>query len=191
MKVTKAREIKRYVAIAAIAGVVFSVLAMFVQQVSAQSSGRKEIRNPAEYHAYMKALAQPDVKAKIGEMESFLSQYPDSVMKEDALEIVMDSYERTADSAKALDAGHELLTVNPCNLRALALLTWASRRGKNPDEAKRFGAKGNLCLQTATKPSGMSDDAWNVFKKSLAGIFNNDAGGTIGIIGGVSPRSSQ
>jgi len=205
MKVTQAREINRYVTMAGVAVVVFGLLAMFDQRASAQSSGRKEIRSAAEYNAYMNAIGQPDVKAKISELESFLSQYPDSVMKEDALEILMGPYEQTGKSAKALDAGRELLTVSPCNLRALSLLTYESRLNKNLDEAKKYGAKGNQCLQTATKPSGMTDDAWNVFKKLCAGIFNNTLeGGTIGTIlnstlqagrgrgGGIGgPQSSQ
>ena len=184
MKVTQSREANRYVTMAGIAVVVFSLLAMFDQRASAQSSGRKEIRSASEYNAYMNAIGQPDVKAKISELESFLSQYPDSAMKDDALEILMGSYEQTGDSAKALDAGHELLTVSPCNLRALSVLTYESRRKKNLGEATKYGAKGNQCLQTATKPSGVSDDTWNVFKKLCAGIFNNTSqGGTIGIAG--------
>ncbi len=191
MKVTKAREIKRYVVAVGIAGVVFSFLALFAQQASAQSSGRKEIRNPAEYHAYMKALGQSDVKAKISELESFLSQYPDSVMKEDALELVIALYFQNGASAKAVDTAHELLGVNPCNLRALVLLTQVNRLNKNLPESRRYAAKGRQCLQTATKPAGMSDEAWNVFKRSVAGIFNNDAGSAVGTIGPVAPASSQ
>jgi hypothetical protein len=167
---------------------VFSLLVIFAQWASAQASGRKEIKDSAEYHAYMSAIGQQDIKAKISELESFLRQYPDSIMKEDGLGILIALYERTSDSAKAVDTGHELLAANPCNLRALSLLTYESRRSKNLDEAKRYATKGNQCLQTATKPAGMSDEAWNVFKKSAAAVFNNDPGG---IVVGVVPRSSQ
>ena len=184
MKITRPREVNRYPTMAGIALVVFSLLAVCDQRASAQSSGRKEIRSAAEYSAYMKAIGQADAEAKISQLESFLIQYPDSAMKDDALEILMGLYEQTGDSAKALDASHELLTVSPCNLRALAVLTYESRRKRNLSEATKYGAKGNQCLQTATKPSGVSDDAWNVFKKLCAGIFNNTSQGVaIGITG--------
>src|SRR5437879_5140934 len=50
---------------------------------------KKEIKDPAEYNAYVGAVQQADPAAKISGLEAFLTQYPNSVMKEDALEILM------------------------------------------------------------------------------------------------------
>lgn len=46
---------------------------------------KKEIKDPAEYNAYVGAIQQQDAAAKISGLEAFLTQYPNSVMKEDAL----------------------------------------------------------------------------------------------------------
>src|SRR6266852_717145 len=50
---------------------------------------KKEIKDPAEYNAYVGAVQQTDPAAKISGLEAFLTQYPISVMKEDALELLM------------------------------------------------------------------------------------------------------
>ena len=43
----------------------------------------------AEYNAYVGAVQQTDAAAKVSGLEAFLTQYPNSVMKEDALELLM------------------------------------------------------------------------------------------------------
>ena len=45
---------------------------------------KKEIKDPAEYNAYVGAVEQKDAAAKVSGLEAFLTQYPNSVMKEDA-----------------------------------------------------------------------------------------------------------
>ena len=53
----------------------------------AQPPQKKEIKDPAEYNAYVGAVQQADPTAKVSGLEAFLTQYPNSVMKEDAYEI--------------------------------------------------------------------------------------------------------
>src|SRR5258705_8141707 len=88
---------------------------------------KKEIKDPAEYNAYVGAVQQSDPAAKISGLEAFLTQYPNSVMKEDALEILMSAYGQTNNAAKAQDTATKVLQTNPCNLRALALLSFTKR----------------------------------------------------------------
>ncbi len=83
---------------------------------------KKEIKDPAEYNAYVGAIQQTDPAAQISGLEAFLAQYPNSVMKEDALETLMVDYQKTNNQAKMLDAAQRILQANPNNLRALALL---------------------------------------------------------------------
>ena len=56
------------------------------QQPVPTASARPEIKDPAEYNAYMSALQQQDNAAKVSGFEAFLQQYPNSVMKEQSLE---------------------------------------------------------------------------------------------------------
>lgn len=141
---------------------------------------KKEIKDPAEYNAYVGAVQQADPAAKISGLEAFLTQYPNSVMKEDALEILMGTYQQKGDTAKMADTAQRLLQVNPNNVRALALLAYSKRvlaqSGQNPqqnlNDAEQYGQKGLTALQTVPKPDNVSAEEWEKLKKQMSGIFN-------------------
>jgi tetratricopeptide (TPR) repeat protein len=156
---------------------------------------KKEIKDPAEYNAYVGAVQQTDAAAKVSGLEAFLTQYPNSVMKEDALELLMGAYQQTASQAKTPEAAQanqtkmlataqKVLQVNPCNVRALALLTYTERAlaeaGQNAQQnladAGQNGVKGLQCLQTVTKPDGTPAPEWDKLKTQTAIIFNGAAG---------------
>src|SRR5882762_5211651 len=145
---------------------------------------KKEIKDPAEYNAYVGAVQQQDAAAKVSGLEAFLTQYPNSVMKEDALELLMGAYQGTNNQAKTLETAQKVLVVNPCNIRALALLAYTRRAmaeaGQNAQqnlaEAGQSGEKGLQCLQTMTKPDGTSDADFQKLKAQTSAIFNGAAG---------------
>ncbi|MGO8986846.1 MAG: hypothetical protein ACLQFM_18835 [Terriglobales bacterium] len=145
---------------------------------------KKEIKDPAEYNAYVGAVQQTDPAAKISGLEAFLTQYPSSVMKEDALELLMIAYQQASNPAKMIETAQKVLQVNPCNIRALALLAYSKQAmatagqnaAQNYAEASQAAEKGLQCLQTATKPDGTSDADWEKLKSQTGGIFNGAAG---------------
>ncbi|HVM91558.1 MAG TPA: bacterial transcriptional activator domain-containing protein [Terriglobales bacterium] len=145
---------------------------------------KKEIKDPAEYNAYVGAIQQQDPAAKVSGLEAFLTQYPNSVMKEDALELLMGAYQQTGNAAKMQDTATKVLAANPCNLRALALLAFTKRAlaeagqnaAQNLTDAGQYGEKGLQCVQTAPKPEGTSAEEFDKLKKETAGIFNGAAG---------------
>jgi len=156
------------------------------QQSAAHTAApqKKEIKDPAEYNAYVGAVQQQDPAAKVSGLEAFLTQYPNSVMKEDALEILMGAYQQTGNQAKTLETAQKVLTANACNLRALALLAYTKQAmataGQNAQQnftdAGQYGEKGLNCLQTATKPDGTSDADWQKLQTQTKAIFNGAAG---------------
>ena len=141
---------------------------------------KKEIKNPAEYNAYVGAVQQTDPAAKISGLEAFLTQYPNSVMKDDALELLMGAYQQTGNEAKMIDTAQRLLQGNPNNVRALALLAYTARTkaqaNQNPQQnlanAKEYGQRGLQALQNFAKPEGMSDADYDKLKSQMSGIFN-------------------
>ena len=149
-----------------------------------QPAPKKEIKDPAEYNAYVGAIQQTDPNAKISGLEAFLTQYPNSVMKEDALEALMGAYQQTNNAAKMMDAAQRVLQANPCNLRALALLAYTKRAAaeanqnpqQNLSEGAQYAQKGLQCAQTAPKPAEVSEADWDKLKKQTSGIFNGVAG---------------
>src|SRR5208282_22768 len=70
---------------------------------------KKEIKDPAEYNAYVGAVEQKDAAARVSGLEAFLTQYPNSVMKEDALELLMGAYQQTGNQAKTLEVAQKVL----------------------------------------------------------------------------------
>jgi tetratricopeptide (TPR) repeat protein len=153
------------------------------QQPAAQQQ-KKEIKDPAEYNAYVGAVQQSDAAAKISGLEAFLSQYPNSVMKEDALELLMGAYQQTNNAAKMNEAAQRLLQANPNNLRALALMAYTKRAAaeanQNPQqnlaEAAQYADRGLQALKTASKPEGMSDADFEKLKSQMSTIFNGVSG---------------
>ena len=145
---------------------------------------KKEIKDPAEYNAYVGAVQQQDPNAKISGLEAFLTQYPNSVMKEDALELLMASYQQTGNPAKMGDTAKRLLAINPNNVRALALLCYTARTQaqanqnlqQNLADAKTYCTKGIDALQSFQKPDGMSDADFQKLKTQMNTIFNSGAG---------------
>src|SRR5262245_27614427 len=58
-------------------------------QQPTQPQQKREIKDPAEYNAYLNAINIKEPAAKASALEQFISQYPSSVVKEDAQEQLM------------------------------------------------------------------------------------------------------
>src|SRR5215472_7114596 len=119
------------------------------------------IKDPAEYNAYVAAIQQKDPTAKISGLEAFLNQYPNSVMKNQALEILMQTYQQAGNTKKMMETGTKLVAADPCNLRALTLLAYFSRvsaQGGDPNakqllvDGKKYGQQGLDSLPKASDP---------------------------------------
>ena len=144
---------------------------------------KKEMKDPAEYNAYMGAANQTDPAAKISGFEAFVTQFPNSSYKEDALELLMGAYQKTNNIPKTIETGQKVLLVNPCNLQALAVITYIKQTTaagataqQSVTEAGQNGDKGLQCLQTATKPAETTAADWDKLKSTATGIFNNAIG---------------
>jgi len=142
----------------------------------AQPPQQKQIKDPAEYNAYVGAIQQQDPGAKISGLEAFLAQYPNSVMKEDALEVLMAAYQQTGNQAKVMDTANRLLTTNPNNVRALVLLAYNERAAQKWADAKDHAIRGLQALPNMTKPDNVSDADFEKQKAQLATLLNSVAG---------------
>ncbi len=142
----------------------------------AQPATSKTIKDPAEYNAYVGAAQQKDPTAQISGLEAFLAQYPNSVMKEDALELLMGAYQQAGNQAKVIDTANRLLTANPNNVRALALLAYSERAAQKWADAKAHAERGLQALTTMTKPDGVSDADFQKQKTQLGSLLDSVAG---------------
>jgi TolA-binding protein len=119
-------------------------------QPPAQQKQKIEIKDPAEYNAYMAAVNSQDPNAKASALESFLQTYPNSVIREDALELLMKTYQQLNNVPKIEETGQKLLQVNPNNLTALALL--ATIRLRQPSCLTRLPNTGSVACSSCRRP---------------------------------------
>ncbi len=132
-------------------------------QPAASQSSAPVIKDPAEYNAYVNAIQQKDPNAKISGLEAFLTQYPSSVMKNEALEVLMGTYQQTNNVKKTMETATKLVTADTCNVRGLALLAYFDRviaqsgdPSANPaqllTDGKKYAQQGLDCLPKVTDP---------------------------------------
>jgi hypothetical protein len=148
-----------------------AVPAALAQAQDSQSS-QITIKDPAEYNAYTNAIGQSTPAAKAAAIESFLQQYPNSVVKQQMLEQLVSAYQATGDTAKTYDAAQRLLQVDPNNLRALTFVVYVEKSQANGDVAKLedAAAKAKKGL-SATKPADMRQQDIDKLKAVAEPIF--------------------
>jgi tetratricopeptide (TPR) repeat protein len=134
-------------------------------QSAAQPDDAKVIKDPAEYHAYMNALAVSDPAAKAAAFEAFLSAYPASIMVPDALGQAMGAYQEGGNTAKVADSARRLLVLQPHDVRSLAILIYLARAAATDDDApaltnmRSLVQRGLEALDSPSAFSGVTDTA--------------------------------
>jgi len=144
-------------------------------QPAASQTAAPVIKDPAEYNAYVGAFNQKDPAAQISGLEAFLTQYPNSIMKGQALEILMGAYQQTG-NPKVADAANRLLAVNSDNAKALVVLAYSERAGQKWADARKHAEHGMEVLPKWTKPDGVSDTDFAKQKTQFNTILNSVAG---------------
>jgi hypothetical protein len=129
------------------------------------------IKDPAEYNTYINANGLNDPKAKAAALESFLTTYPQSIVKGAVLDTLIDTYSGLRDDANTLSAASRLLQLDPNNLKAILYSVFLKKAqcgmtsdAQTCDDAAALARKGLL----APKPAGTSADDW---KKQTGGAY--------------------
>jgi hypothetical protein len=129
------------------------------------------IKDPAEYNNYQNAFTQSDPRAKAAALESFLTAYPQSVVKGAVLDALIDTYQALGDADKTLSAASRLLQVDPNNMKAIFISVFLKKAqcaktsdAQTCDDAAALARKGLL----VSKPAGTADADW---KKLTAGTY--------------------
>ncbi len=166
-----------YVTVLALAGTAMSAAPMM--QAQSAGSGTITIKDPAEYNAYNAAISQPTPQGKESAIEGFLQQYPNSVVKKQVLEILMDSYMQTKNTDKALGAARQVIQIDPTDLRALALSTYILKteagQKTNPAEAQPLldeAAKDAQTGLSASAPEGADAANYDKMKTAVTPLFD-------------------
>ena len=174
------------------------VLLLTLVSIHSASQQRKVIHDRAEYKAYMSALSLENDPQKAAAMEAFIARYPSSVMKVDALAVVMECYRHLYEVDKVEKTALRILELDPNHIRALTILTgmnhaWATSAG-DPQQAAQFAqrarsyaARGMEALKTWQKPQNMTDASFDKLHTQMMSIFSESL--TPGTQGGNGPGS--
>jgi hypothetical protein len=143
------------------------------------AGGQITIKDPAEYNAYTNAVGQSSPAAKAQAIEAFLTQYPNSVVKQEMLEQLVGAYQQANDTPKTVDAARRLLQVDPTNLRALTFIVYVEKQQAQanpttPDQAKLDDAAALAQKGLASpKPASMNDADYTKLKALATPIFES------------------
>jgi hypothetical protein len=145
----------------------------------ASQAAQKTIKDPGEYNAYITAFNTTDPVQKAALMEAFLKQYPDSIVKTEAMENAMAAYQQAGNQAKVEELAKLLLQNDANSVRALAILSYLTRAKGTPaaaQEGRAYSERGLKAMTTWAKPENMSDDEFGKLRTQMAFIFNGAAG---------------
>src|ERR1051326_2431861 len=136
-------------------------------------TNQKTIKDPAEYNAYITALNTTDPAAKGAAIEAFVAQYPNSIVKIDALEQAMGAYQQASNQQKVQQLANTILQVEPNNVRALAIVVFLERSQiKDAASGCKARTDSEHCLQELPnwKPSDVPADEQTKLRNQMTNI---------------------
>jgi len=145
-----------------------------------QQAAAPEIKDPNEYNAYVAAIQQKDPAAKTSALEAFLTQYPNSVMKTTAFEVLMGTYLQAGNQPKVMETAKRLLTGDSCNIRAIAILTSLGRQAVQAGQTAQladltqYSSKGLECVKSAPKPAPAPASVKAKYEGGVVGYRKSD-----------------
>lgn len=148
-------------------------------QATPTPTNQKVIKDPAEYNAYMTALNTQDPGQRAAAMEAFVNQYPNSIVKPEALDQALAGYQQSNNQAKLVETANKILAINPNAVRALAIVTYLERASGDPakaPKARQDGERGLGEIEKWQKPTDMSDADYKKLKDQMTIIFAGAAG---------------
>jgi tetratricopeptide (TPR) repeat protein len=137
----------------------------------AQAAGGGISLPPAEFNAYQTATTENNPQQKAAALESFLQTYPQSPVKKEVLDQLMDTYRGLNDFDKELSACNRMLQIDPSNLKAMlySVLIRQSQCSKTVNASTGVSSNPQTCDDgaslaqkglTVAKPADVSDQDW-------------------------------
>jgi tetratricopeptide (TPR) repeat protein len=153
-----------------------SICLVSAPTLRAQGSDQITIQNPAEFNAYQQATSQTDPSAKAQALEDFLKNYPQSVVKKNVLDDLIDTYQQLGKADEELSAASRLLQVDPTYMKAIYVSVLLKRsQCLRTGDAQVCGDAAALAQKglALSKPANMSDDEWKKLTTATFPTFHS------------------
>jgi tetratricopeptide (TPR) repeat protein len=156
----------------------------YAQEAAPQASPWKD---QAEYNAF-NAILQEQGKDhnKVVELaEAYLSAYPESNFKKEALELKLAAYQALNNTAKMEETANQLLGIDSSNLRAILLLSYLFPRTFNAQDSMKaqklstagdHARKGLAALQALQPPQGVTPEQFQAQKAQSEAVLHQTLG---------------
>jgi tetratricopeptide (TPR) repeat protein len=162
---------------------VAGVPSAFAQDAPAGATSACPPMADAEYKAYTDATTQTALPAKAVALESYLSAFPQSCVKQPTLVILMLTYYQANNPAKVIETADRVLQLDPNNPQALLLETIFRRQAADAlpaasdkqaayDALVPYAEKGLV----VPKPASMSDADFKTLQGSALPVFDSAIG---------------
>jgi hypothetical protein len=157
-------------------------LALVAASLDVVAQDRSSFANPAEYDNYQTALNTREPAKRATALEVFVAWYPNSVLRNEALEHAMAAWTAAGEPAKADFIAGKLLQLDADNLHALANRVYAGRtkavQGDKAAIAPMVAAaeRGVASLAAWHKPPSLDDAAFARTKQQMSAVFNGALG---------------
>jgi hypothetical protein len=152
-------------------------------QAPAQDSSQITIQDPAEFNAYQNFSTQTDPTQKCAGGESFLTTYPQSVVKKTVLSGMIQCYQQTNQPDKMLNAASRLLQVEPNNMMAIYWsIVLKKQQCQKAVDASGVSADAQACDDSAAlaqkgltvpKPADTADADWKKMTDTLYPAYHS------------------
>jgi tetratricopeptide (TPR) repeat protein len=140
---------------------------------------QKVVHDPKEFKAYMDAVRTKDPAARGAAMEQFVARYPHSTVLAEALEQAMSAYQAAGNGAKVAETAARLVKIDPKNVQALAILTFAKMNEGTPaavGEAKGLAERGLKLLPGWKSAPGVPKAQFAAMRRETSAVFYDAIG---------------
>ena len=158
---------------------------VWMPALHAQAAGSGQVSLPApEFNAYQTATTETNPTAKAAALEGFLKTYPQSPVKKEVLDQLMDTYSQLGDLDKELSACTRLLQIDPNDLKAILYTVIIKKQmcGKTVNAATGVSSDPQTCDDaavmaqkglTVAKPASVADAQWKQMTDVAYPIFHS------------------
>lgn len=140
---------------------------------------QKVVHDPTEFKTYMDALHVKDPAARGAAMEQFVARYPHSAALAVALQQAMGAYQAAGNGAKVEEIAGRLIKLDPKNVQALAILTFAKMNEGTPSsiaEAEELAERGLKLLPGWKSEPGVTKAQFATMHRETNAVFYDAIG---------------
>jgi hypothetical protein len=139
------------------------------------------IKDPAEFNSYQNCSTQTDPKVKANCLETFLQNYPQSVVKKTILDILLATYsspppQGLGDPDKTLSVASRILQIDPNNAKAILISVYIKKgQCQKTSDAQTCDDAAALAQKGLSVPKDPAVDAatWTTETKGMYPIYHS------------------